>query len=150
MWRLWGGWCACAQVRVHSGKNNKCEVAGGNCLRGSVMPGLACVVAAVHTGGCVGWCLLGGTLGCGKHSEGRRRLWALAGYVLGASVLHQQPSPREGGLPVPPLHPCLCHLTLPLPMHWFFPLGPWASLQQPHPAQCWEGERMGWGGAAVG
>lgn len=49
------GWVVCVaeQVRVHSGKNNKCEVAGGNCLKISVMPGLVCVVAAVHTGGCV-------------------------------------------------------------------------------------------------
>ena len=52
MWRLWGEWCVCIQERTTS-----VQVAGGNCLRGSVMPGLVCGVAAV----CDWWvCTLAG------------------------------------------------------------------------------------------
>jgi hypothetical protein len=65
---------------------------------------------------CVGLCLRGCTRhwGAGSKVKAPVGLWLVVSYEPLSCM--QQPSPRELGLPTLPLHPCLCHLTLSLPM----------------------------------
>lgn len=81
-------------------------------------------------------------------AEGACGLWLV--MSLEASVLHQQPSPREGGPPpVPALH-IRASATSPCPsLCTGFSARPLGK-PQPHPAQCWEEEEWAGGGAAVG
>ena len=90
--------------------------------------------------------------GCGKHSEGRRRLRAFV-WLCPRRLCPARSSLAQGRVASPSLlHLCLCHLTLPLPKLGARPLffsatGPWAGFQQPRPAQCWEGEE--WAGVGL-